>query len=140
MITKNRKGVNGKFYVGVLERLRARVFRVRPKLAKGGWILHHDNAPAHSSLVAQEFLAKKGILTLPHPPYSPDPSRCDFFLCPKMKSHLKGTHHGGVQEVQKAVNVVLNGLTSEDYQGCFQSWEKRWNRCVELEGDFCKGR
>ncbi len=132
--------VTGQFYVGVLERLRARIVRVRPELAKNGWILHHDNAPAHSSLIIREFLAKKNIPTMPHPPYSPDLAPCDFFLFPKMKSYLKGTHHGGVEEVKEAVTAVLNSLTPEDFQGCFEGWERRWKRCVELQGDYCEGR
>lgn len=130
--------VTGQFYVGVLERLRARIFRVRPALAENGWIVHHDNAPAHSSLIVREFLAKKSIPTLPHPPYSPDLTPCDFFLFPKIKSHLKGTHHGGVEEVKGAVTAVLNTLTSEDYERCFQGWERRWKRCIELEGTIVK--
>ena len=124
----------------MLDRLRKRIFRIRPDLAENGWILHHDNAPAHSSFLVNEFLAKKSIVTLPHPPYSPDIAPCDFFLFPKMKTHLKGTHYGSVENVQKAVTEVLNGLTLEDYQECFKSWERRWTRCIELEGDYCEGR
>jgi hypothetical protein len=33
------------------------------------WILHHDNAPA---LRVCEILAKKSIIKMDHPPYSPD--------------------------------------------------------------------
>lgn len=125
--------VTGQFYVAVLKRLPARVFRVRSELTKD------DKAPAHSSNSVQEVLAQKGIPALHHPPHSPDIASWDFFLFSNMKSHLKGTVHGGLKEVQEAVTVVLNGLTSEDYQGCFQSWEIRWNRCVELKGDYCEG-
>lgn len=39
---------------------------------------------AYSSLNVQKFLAKKGIPTIPHLPYSPDIVPCDFFLFPKM--------------------------------------------------------
>ena len=31
---------------------------------------------------------------LPHPPYSPDMSPSDFYLFPKLKSHLRGTQYG----------------------------------------------
>lgn len=48
-----------------------------------------------------------------------------------MKLHLKGTQHGGVEEV---VTVVLNEL--KDYQGSFESGKKRWIRCVELKEDY----
>lgn len=134
--------VTGQYYVDVLERLRVRISSVRPELTIGGWILHHDNAPpAHSSLVAHEFLAKNSIPTLPHPSYSsPDIVPCDFFLFPKVKSHLiKATQHGGIEELKEAVTTALKALTLDDYRGCFQSWEHRWSRCVELEGDYCDG-
>lgn len=91
---------------------------------KNGWILHHDNAPAHLSFIVHEFLAQKGILTLLHPPYSPNIDTYDYFLFSRMKSHLKETRYSGVQDVKKAVTMVLNELTPVDYQGCFQSWEK----------------
>jgi hypothetical protein len=57
--------VNHAFQKNVLERLRKRVQRVRKDIA-GKWVLHHDNAPAHTALSVREFLAKKNIPTLPH--------------------------------------------------------------------------
>jgi len=44
-----------------LERLRKRVQRVRTDIADD-WVLHHDNAPAHTALAIREFLAKKKFL------------------------------------------------------------------------------
>jgi len=38
----------------------------------GDWILHHDNAPEHTSHLVQQFLAKHGTAQLQQPPYSPD--------------------------------------------------------------------
>jgi hypothetical protein len=35
------------------------------------WMLHHDNAPAHTSLLVCEFLAKHETV-VPQPTYSPD--------------------------------------------------------------------
>jgi len=58
-------------YKDVLERLRKRVQRVRMDIADD-WVLHPDNAPAHNALSIREFLAKKNIPALTHPPYSPD--------------------------------------------------------------------
>ena len=77
--------VNHAFYKDVLERLRKRVQRVRRDIADD-WVLQHDNAPANTTLSIREFLAKKNIPVLPHPPYSPDLSPCDFYLFPKLKS------------------------------------------------------
>lgn len=71
--------VKAVFYLTVLERLRQRVARVRPNLAAEGWILHHDNASAHSSLAVREFLAKKQIPVLPTPHTAPISLRQTFF-------------------------------------------------------------
>ena len=53
--------VNGNFfYCEVLKRMRENVKHKRPGMWKNGdWLLHHDNAPAHTSLVVREFLTKK---------------------------------------------------------------------------------
>ena len=50
--------VNQTFYREVLERLRERVARVRPGIART-WMLHHDNAPCHMAVSINEFLAEK---------------------------------------------------------------------------------
>jgi len=77
--------VNQTFYRGVLERLRKRVVRVRSGIART-WMLHHDNAPRHTAVSINEFLAEKSIPVVPQPPYSPDLSPCDFFVFPCQKS------------------------------------------------------
>jgi hypothetical protein len=54
--------VNGHFYVQVLQRLWDAVRRKRRNKQHGQWFLHPDNAPSHTSLVVQLFLAEKNIL------------------------------------------------------------------------------
>ena len=54
--------VNQVYYLEVLKRLREKVRRKRPELfANNLWILHNDNAPAHTALSLREFLATKQI-------------------------------------------------------------------------------
>ena len=60
--------VNKVYYLEVLKKLREKVRRKRPEIfANNSWILHHDNAPAHTALSAREFLATKQITMLEHP-------------------------------------------------------------------------
>ena len=59
--------VNQTFYREVLERLRKRVTRVRPGIART-WMLHHDNVPCHTAVSINEFLAEKSIPVVPQPP------------------------------------------------------------------------
>ena len=60
------------------------------------WLLHHNDAPAHTSLNIRKLLAEKNIVVLKHSPYSPGLAPCDFFLFIKTKNIIKGTHfeHG----------------------------------------------
>jgi len=90
--------VNHAFYKDVLERLQKRVQWVRRDIADD-WVLQHDKAPAHTALSIREFLAKRNIPILPHPPYSPDLAQCNFYLFPKLKGH-----HFGMMENTKNCN------------------------------------
>jgi len=130
--------VNHAFYKDVLERLRKRVQRVRRDIADD-WVLHHDNAPAHTALSIREFLAKKNIPVLPHPPYSQDLAPCDFCLFPKLKSKLKGHHFGTMENIQKIVTNELHTLTENYFQYCYDQWKKRWNHCVTSRGSCFEG-
>jgi len=83
--------VNGNFYCKVLRWLRESVRHKQPEMWKNGdWLLHHDNALAHTSLVVREFLTKNNMTTVPHPAYAPDLASCNFYVFPKMKLRLKG--------------------------------------------------
>ena len=59
--------VNQTFYREVLERLRKGVVSVQPGIART-WTLHHDNAPSHTAVSSNEFLAEKIIPVVPQPP------------------------------------------------------------------------
>jgi len=60
--------VNGNFYWEVLRRLRENVRRKWTKIRKNGdWLLQHENAPAHTSLVVREFLTKNNMTIVLHP-------------------------------------------------------------------------
>ncbi|UYV71165.1 hypothetical protein LAZ67_8001971, partial [Cordylochernes scorpioides] len=65
--------VNKEYYLQVMRNLRKAIRQKRPDLwRKKNWLLHHDNAPAHTSLLVRDFLAKTNTLMIPQPPYSPD--------------------------------------------------------------------
>ena len=122
----------------IMAKLRERIRRKRPQLWRTGWILHQDNAPAHNSFVRQ-FLAGKNIPVLNHPPYSPDLAPCDFFLFPKIKIQLKGTHFLTVEEVQRKTTELMNSVSQDDFQHCFEMWKQRMQLCVNSQGDYFEG-
>ena len=63
------QAINKEYYVQILKRLPEAVRRKRPHFwSSGDGLLHHDNAPAHSSNLAQQFLSKHSIALLRIPP------------------------------------------------------------------------
>jgi len=79
------------------------------------WLLHHDNDLSHISVFTHQFLAKNKMAVIPHPPYSPDLSPCDFFLFPKMKLKLKGRRFDTIEEIQAESQKVLDTLIEKDF-------------------------
>ncbi|VVC38688.1 Transposase, type 1 [Cinara cedri] len=97
------------------------VRRKRPEFKESGsWKWHHDNAPAHSVHVVQQFLAKHDIPVVSQPPYSPDLAPCDYFLFPKIKIALKGKRFQDVDEIKQNATEQLRGVSKNDFQRCFQ--------------------
>ena len=108
---------------------------VRPGIART-WMLHHDNAPCHTAVSINEFLAGKNIPVFAHPPYLLDLSPCDFFLFPWLINHLKGCHFGTLDNIQKSVNDELKGIPAEVFQHCYEQWKQRLRLCVAAEGNY----
>jgi len=78
-------------YIDILRRLRDAIRRKRPeKWRTNSWFRHHDNAPAHRSVLVQDFLAESNVTTPDHPPFSPDLATAGFYLFRGMKSTLNG--------------------------------------------------
>jgi hypothetical protein len=118
--------VDQKYNLEVLTELQELVRKKRPELWNNeSWILHQDNAPAHNALTVNQFLADKCIPVLEHPSYSLDLAPCDFYLLPEVKSALKEAHSQSVDEVKSKTADLLNRVSADDLQHCFQQWKIR---------------
>jgi len=127
--------VNQVYYKNVLTTLRESVQRRRPDMWKNAsWILHHDNA-----LSVKRYLVKNNIPVMEHPLYSPDLAPCDFLLFPKIKSALKGIRFEFVDAVKAKATQLLNSLTQDDLQHCFQHGRFAWSGEGIGEGTTLKG-
>ena len=75
---------NKEYYLEVLCRLREANRLKRTELWKNqSWNLQHTNAPAHTSMLVREFLAKTKTVIMPQSLYSPVLALADFFLFSK---------------------------------------------------------
>jgi len=63
------KTVTGIYYAESLRKLYAAIKHKRRGKLRQGVLLHHDNAPAHTSAVAMAAIRECGFELLNHPPY-----------------------------------------------------------------------
>jgi histone-lysine N-methyltransferase SETMAR len=108
----------------------------RPKTGLRGILLHHDNASAHSAAKTVDFLHEAGVQLVPHPPYSPDLSPCDFFLFPKIKHLLKGTRFPDQYAAMAAFHDAILQLSADDWFSCFSDWFHRMSSCLNAGGEY----
>jgi len=73
------------------------------------------------------------------PPYSPDLASCDIFLFPRMKRDLKGKRFQNVEEVREKTTEALKAITLQEFQNCFEQWKKRWDNCIDCQGEYFEG-
>ena len=86
-----------------------------------------------------KFLTSKNVLTVPHPPYSPDLAPCDYFLFPKLKKTRKGKRFQNIEDIKSSTTDILKSVSKEDFQQCFWRWQERWNKRVCAEGQYFEG-
>ena len=131
---------NQHFYQQVLNCLNDWVHCCRPALWKDkSWMLHHDNAPAHTALSMWQLLTNKRVAVLGHPPYSLDLAPCDFWLFPKLKSVVKGMHFASVGNIKDCMTRELRCLMKEDFANCFRVWQGWMIKCSNSGGEYFEG-
>ena len=89
--------------------------------------------------ICEEVFGENNIPVVEHPPYSPDLAPCDFFLFLKIKSALKGTRFESVDAVKAKATQLLNSITQDDLQDCFQQWKIFIEQCRDRGGDYIEG-
>ena len=101
--------------------------------------MHHDNAPAHTTLSVREFLATKQITVSEYPAYSPDLAPSDFFLFPKIKEILKGRLFDDNDDIRSKTTAALKAIPQNQYQNRFEGWTRRSHLCIASQGKYFEG-
>lgn len=128
--------ITGQYYSQLLIRLREEIKGKRRGLLSKGVFLLHDNAPAHSSVVACQTARDCGYQILPHPPYSPDLAPSDFFLFPGLKSSLRGRRFGDDNDVISAADDYFSSKDGGFYRSGIRKVKTRWEKCITLAGSY----
>ena len=77
-----------------------------------------------------------GWQLLPHPAYSPDLAPSDYHLFGPMKEPLRGVRYEGQKDIERAVKDSLSRFPTEWFREGIKKLERRWTKCLELEGDY----
>ena len=99
--------IYGAYYACDLKRVRREIAKTMRGNQTHGVLLLQDNGSAHTSKIAITAATECGFEILTYPPYSPDMAHSDFYLFPKLNSHLCGTQHGSNEGTIEAVNEYL---------------------------------
>ncbi len=132
-----RRTVNADFYKCVLDQLLKRIARMWLDLhVSEAWCLLHDNAPSHNALLIRQFLAKKNVTVLHHPPYLPHLAPADYFLFLRLKIHLKGHRFDDALAIHKAVTHDLKAVPVSDFAHALDRLADRAQRYVDAVGVY----
>jgi hypothetical protein len=71
------------------------------------------------------------MTVVPHSPYFP--------LFPLIEDKTESHHFDTIEVIKAESQTVLNTLTEHDFQDAFKKWQKRWERCIHMEGDYFEG-
>ncbi|QQP56370.1 Uncharacterized protein FKW44_001000 [Caligus rogercresseyi] len=98
----------------------------RPEMANIDCYFHFDNAPCQTANSTKEFLAKKGIKVIDHPPYSPDLAPCRLLLLPRHEEDARGR---GDRRQERP-----EGVDPDRFREAFRKWVERWEKCIRIGG------
>ena len=81
---------------------------------------------------ANEFF----FVLLPHPSFSPDLARSDFYLFIELKFNLFGHRYERDDDVINAVDAYLEAQDLTFFHQGIEKQEHRWTKCIEVRGDY----
>jgi histone-lysine N-methyltransferase SETMAR len=99
------------------------------------WV-HMDNSMCYNGSKVVSKFDKHHIARLPHPPYSPDLSPCNFWLFWMLKGILKDEEFHSHDEIEEAITMAWNDLTFDEGQSVFHNWMNRLRRVIENGGQY----
>jgi hypothetical protein len=87
-------------------------------------IVDADNCSVHRS-VTESFTKKWGVISMPHPPYSPDPAPSDFYFFPTVKERLEQSGITDEDQLFKELHTILTSIPGEEMERAFEAWRER---------------
>ncbi len=99
-------------------------------------LILHDNAGPHKTVDVTSVLDEYRWETLPHPPYSPDMSPCDYDLFMKLKEPFRDRRFPTLNDLNNAITRRICELNSQGLLDGIQKLPERWERVIQARGDY----
>jgi [histone H3]-lysine36 N-dimethyltransferase SETMAR len=99
-----------------------------------GMKLLHDHARAHDAQEVTNYLKQEHINLIPHPPYSPDLSPCDYWLNDYIKRNLG--NYNNAKSLHKAVSKIVFNIPQKEYKKTFDKLIERMELCIKNDGNY----
>jgi len=133
-VEKDKK-VDRFYYINMcLKRVIKELNKQRPNSGLKNMKLLQDNASSHYHKDVFDYLKNEGLYLLPHPPYSPDLSPCDYWLNDYIKRNL--TDQKDEKCLIKEVTRIVEEIPKEEYRKTFEMLLVRMELCINNHGDY----
>ena len=99
-------------------------------------MIHMDNCKVHKGNLVQQKLNNLKLKSIPHPPYSPDISPCDFWLFGYLKKYLEDKEIKSEHQLKTQILTAWEHVTFEELHSVFLEWIKRLKWIIENNGEY----
>jgi histone-lysine N-methyltransferase SETMAR len=112
---------------------RGRIFN---RIRRRDFFLHMDNSMCHNGRMVTEQIDTLKLDRVPHPPYSPDLSPCDFWLFGMLKHKIEDRVFRTTEEIVATVRKVWSEVTLAELQSVFRNWIQRLEYVIDHGGEY----
>jgi transposase len=135
-ILDNKETVDGDRYLTFLKNMQHNFKRHHEKLTWDQMILLQDNARPHTKATVVSYLAKKGVILLKQPAYSPDFNLMDRFVFTRLEKNRRFQSFESKDEVKQFLTTQLCGISEDELKSQFQHLQEDLRLVIERGGDY----
>jgi hypothetical protein len=124
------------FLTHIIDPLLAKVFPERRKNYALRLSVHLDNCRVDSSNASKQLVNGNSLVTVPHPPYSPDFALSNCWLVGHIRTSLAGPVFNDADKLAEAIIGLLNQIQRSELQLIFHHWIERVKLVLANNGDY----
>ncbi|VDO99036.1 unnamed protein product [Heligmosomoides polygyrus] len=95
-----------------------------------------DNAASHRAKVTTDKLAQLGHVHMPHPPYSPDISPCDFHYFLSLQDFIVGRDTRTQADLDNHNEHWISTRPKQFRYDAIRKLADRWQQVIDLNGEY----